>query len=148
MLGDLTTSSGVRVAHRFILTGQTSGHPPGVDRSPRAASPRAHQDLRSTIRISRTHPRDCGQRQVFVRLDGGPRAALTYGQVTTVEVQPGRHLLFVHNTLFWKNVRFSIESGEHLEFVLINGARWWTAGMAGVLGAAPLFLTVRQVSLV
>jgi hypothetical protein len=93
-------------------------------------------------------PRDCGQRQVFVRLDGGPRMALTYGQAVTIDVEPGQHVLLAHNTLFRKRVRFAIEPSEHLEFVLINGARWWTAGVAGVLGAAPLFLTVEQVSLV
>ena len=44
----------------------------------------------------------------------------------------------------WKNVRFTLEPGEHLEFLLINRGRWWTWGVAGVLGAAPLFLTVEK----
>ncbi len=106
-----------------------------------------YDDLRSTIRLTRMHPADCQQRQVFVRLDGGPRLALVYGQAATLDVQPGRHELFVHNTLFWKRMRFAIEPGEHLEFAIVNRARWWTAGMAGLLGAAPLFLTVEQSSL-
>jgi hypothetical protein len=105
------------------------------------------EDLRSTVRLSRMHPADCGQRQVFVRVDGGARIALTFGQSVTFDVQPGQHLLFAHNTLFRKHVRFAIEPSEHLEFVFINSARWWTAGMAGLLGAAPLFLTVQQISL-
>ncbi len=29
---------------------------------------------------------------------------------------------------------------------MINRARWWTAGVVGVLGSAPLFLTVKQLS--
>jgi hypothetical protein len=102
-------------------------------------------DLRSTISLTRRHPSDCEQRQVFVRIDGGARIALVFGESVTVEVQPGRHLLFAHNTLFRKRVSFVIEAAEHLEFELVNSARWWTAGMVGVLGAAPLFLTVRQV---
>jgi len=102
-------------------------------------------DLRSTIELRRIHPSDCGQRQVFVRLDAGPRIALVYGDSVTIEVQPGRHELFAHNTLFRKRVPFAIEPAEHLEFVVINGARWWTAGVVGILGAAPLFLTVKQV---
>jgi hypothetical protein len=104
-------------------------------------------DLRTSISLSRMHPSDCGMRQVFARIDGGPRITLTFGQSVTLEVQPGRHLLSAHNTLFRKQVPFAIEPGEHLEFVLINSARWWTAGVAGLLGAAPLFLTVRQISL-
>jgi hypothetical protein len=114
----------------------------------RRADPRtiAPEDLRSTISLSRRHDSDCGQRQVFVRLDDGPRMALVYGQSVTIDVQPGLHVLSAHNTLFRKRLPFAIEPAEHLEFELINSGRWWTAGMVGVLGAAPLFLTVRQVS--
>lgn len=100
-------------------------------------------DLQSTICLRREHTSDCGQRQIFVRLDDGPRIALVFGDTVTIEVQPGSHRLFVHNTLFWKRVPFAIEPAEHLEFELINSDRWWTAGVVGVLGAAPLFLTVR-----
>lgn len=108
--------------------------------------PGALDDLRCLITFSRTHPSDCGQRQVFARLDDGEQVALVYGDIVTFEVNPGRHKLRVHNTLFWKNVEFSIEPGERLELIIINGARWWTAGMAGLLGCAPLFLTVKLVS--
>src|SRR5262245_50499106 len=104
------------------------------------------EDLRSTISLTRVHPSDCGQRQVFVRLDGGPRIALVFGETVTMDVEPGSHMLFAHNTLFWKHVPFAIEPAEHLDFEVINSARWWTAGMVGVLGAAPLFLTVRLVN--
>ena len=106
----------------------------------------AVDDLRCLITFSRTHPSDCGQRQVFARLDDGKQVALLYGDIVTLEVNPGRHKLRVHNTLFWKNLHFSIEMGERLEFLMINRARWWTAGVVGVLGSAPLFLTVKQIS--
>ena len=106
----------------------------------------ALDDLRCLITFSRTHPSDCGQRQVFARLDGGEQVALLYGDIVTFEVNPGRHKLRVHNTLFWKNLEFTIEMGERLEFLMINRARWWTAGVVGVLGSAPLFLTVKQLS--
>jgi len=101
--------------------------------------------LESTITLARQHSSDCQQRQIFVRLDGRPRIALVFGQSVTLEVSPGGHLLSAHNTLFRKRVPFTIEPAEHLEFELINRDRWWTAGMAGVLGAAPLFLTVRRI---
>jgi hypothetical protein len=106
------------------------------------------EDLRSTITISREHPTDCGQRQVFLRVDDGARVALVFGESFTTDLEPGRHRLRVHNTLMWKTIDFAIEPGEHLEFIVINSARWWTAGMAGVLGAAPLFLRVERRSLV
>lgn len=104
-------------------------------------------DLCSTVRICRDHPSDIAQRQVVVSLDRRPSIQLLFGESVKAEVDPGRHHLRVHNTLFWKNIQFSIEPGEHLEFIVINRARWWTAGMAGLLGAAPLFLTVIRRSL-
>jgi hypothetical protein len=115
--------------------------------APAEAQPREIDDLCSVVTISRAHPDDCGQRQVIARLNDGPRITLIFGESFTQEVKPGRHHLRVHNTLFWKNEHFSIEPGEHLEFVLINGARWWTYGVVGYLGAAPLFLTVQRISL-
>lgn len=90
---------------------------------------------------------DCGQRQIFVKLDDDHREVLLFGEAVTIDVPPGRHTLRVHNTLFWKKIPFAIEPGEHLEFQVINRARWWTYGMAGLLGAAPIFLIVRKYSL-
>ena len=103
----------------------------------------AVDDLRSFVTISRTHPSDVGDRQIFVRLDD-KHAKLAFGDRFTDELHPGTHHLRAHNTLMWKNVHFAIEPGEHLEFLLINTGRWWTWGIAGVLGAAPLFLRVEQ----
>ena len=104
-------------------------------------------DLRTTVTVRRDHKDDVGQRQVMVRLDDGPRVTLVFGESFTSDVPPGRHELRAHNTLFRKRVPFTIEPGEHLEFILINSARWWTAGMAGLLGAAPLFLTILKRSI-
>ena len=101
-----------------------------------------HDDLRATVTVSRAHPRDVAQRQVIVRLDDGERVKMVFGDEFTRDLEPGRHTLFAHNTLFWKTVPFNIEAGEHLEFIVINSARWWTAGMVGLLGSAPLFLQV------
>jgi len=112
-----------------------------------ASSPAALDDLESRVIISRTHPADYGQRQVFVRLDDRPNIALVFGQSYEQEVRPGHHHMRIHNTLFWKHIDFTIEPGEHLEFIVINSARWWTAGVVGVLGAAPLFLRVERLSL-
>lgn len=113
-----------------------------------AGGPDADQDhdLRSIVTVCRTHPSDCGQRQIYVWLDDRYRFVLPFGQSATIDLPPGAHRLRVHSTLFRKTIDFTIETGERLEFFVINTARWWTYGMAGLLGAAPLFLTVRKSS--
>lgn len=119
---------------------------PGYPRFINAPAPAvpAVDDLRSLITVSRTLPTDCGQRQVVVRLDRGARVRLLFGEAVTLEVRPGAHQLRMHNTLVWKNVSFTIEAGEHLDFLIGNEARWWTWGMVAVLGSAPLFLRVEK----
>lgn len=101
-------------------------------------------DLRTLVTVTRTHTTDIQIRQLYVRLDGGPRTALLYGESFTLEVQPGRHLLHVHNTLFWKRVTFHVEPGEHLEFMLINRGGKFTYPLVALLGVAPLYLTVQR----
>jgi len=120
--------------------------PAGLRRSAGTPAParRYSDDLRALVTLSRTQRADCGQRQVIVRLDGGRKVKLMFGDSFTVEVPPGAHHLRVHNTLFWKNVWFTIEPGEHLDFLIRNEARWWTYGMVAVLGSAPLFLRVER----
>ncbi len=104
-------------------------------------------DLRTFVTIARTHPTDVGERHVIARLDGGEPFKIAFGETMTIEVRPGGHHLRLHNTLVWKNLRFTVEPGEHLEFLVINRSKWWTWGVAGVFGAAPLFLTVEKRSL-
>ena len=65
----------------------------------------------------------------------------------TLEVQPGRHRIDVHNTLFWKHVTFHVEPGEHIEFMLINRGGRFTYPLVALMGVAPLYLTVKQRSL-
>jgi len=105
-------------------------------------------DLRTIITIARTHRDDVGQRQVFVQIDSGPRRPLRFGETLTEQVDPGTHRLRVHNTLVLKTVNFAVESGEHLEFMVVNhcGPIW--QGIAAVLGSAPMFLRIYRRSLV
>ncbi|MEZ5319562.1 MAG: hypothetical protein R2752_19335 [Vicinamibacterales bacterium] len=98
--------------------------------------------------ISRAHPRDIGTRQVFARLDGGPYVPLVYGEALTMEIQPGAHRLRLHNTLFWRTIDFTVESGEHLEFITINWASWFTMTTAMWLGTGLIYLKVERRSLV
>ena len=110
-------------------------------------NPDADESLDCSVTLSREHPDDCGQRQVFARIDDDGRAVLVFGQSVTIEVKPGTHVLRVHNTLVWKKIEFTIEPGEHLGFTIINRSPGWAVGMAGILGWSPLFLTVRKTSL-
>ena len=121
--------------------------PPGGAIAERGVDLEDADDLRCSVRIGRTPHTDCGQRQIFARLDGSATIVLAFGDSVTTELAPGRHRLRVHNTLFWKTVDFAIEPGECLEFQVINTTRWWTYGMAGVLGSAPLFLKVKKLSI-
>jgi hypothetical protein len=105
-------------------------------------------DLRSVVTISRQHPEDAQQRQVLVRLDGGPTATLMFGDSVSQDVRPGAHVLRMNNTLFWKTFRFTIEPGERLEFVIVNRASRITFGFLAGLGLAPLYLTVEKRSIV
>ena len=114
----------------------------GIGPAVATGTPLEVDDLRSFVTFVRNDPSDCGQRQVFVRIDDGRRVALVYGESVEVEVRPGMHHFRIHNTLFWKHIHIGIEPGEHLECLIVNSARWWTAGMAGLLGSAPLFLKV------
>lgn len=107
-----------------------------------------HQnELRSFVTVSRQHPSDFGERHVFVRIDDEPRVALRFGQTFTQEVGPGSHRLRAHNTLFRKTINFAVEPGEHIEFIVINKGTPLTLGIAGVLGAAPLYLKIYRRSL-
>jgi len=106
------------------------------------------EELRTLVTVCRTHRRDIGHRQIFVRIDGGPQVALRFGQSFTLEVQPGRHQLRAHNTLFWRTVTFHVEPGEHLEFLMINKGGPITLGIAAILGAAPVFLKIERRSVV
>jgi hypothetical protein len=100
-------------------------------------------DLRSFVTLSREHLTDIGERHVFVKLDDA-KVRLAYGERMMAELKPSAHHVRVHNTLVWKKREFTLEPGEHLEFLIINSGRWWTWGMAGVLGSAPLFLSIAK----
>lgn len=102
----------------------------------------ALDDLRALVTVSRTHPSDAKQRQVIVRIDDRPKRKLYFGGSFTLEVTPGEHLLRAHNTLFVRKLTFTVEPGEHLEFVIVNKANVLTWTMAGVLGSAPMWLKI------
>ena len=118
-----------------------------AERAPRHAASGSNQgarDLRCRVTISRRHETDARTRQVIARLDDAAPLTLLYGDVVTLETEPGRHVLRANNTLIWKRVVFDAEPGEHLEFVLINRAGRFTLGFLAVMGVAPLFLGIEK----
>ena len=97
--------------------------------------------------ISRTDPRDVGQRQIYVRIDDGPTYTLLFGETVSESLPPGIHRLRANNTLFWKSVSFTIEVNEQhddVEFSVINAGGAFATGMIAILGVAPLSLLIER----
>jgi hypothetical protein len=98
----------------------------------------------ATITLSRRDQTDVQQRQIYARLDDGPTKTLIFGDSVTMYVEAGTHLLRANNTLFWKSVTFSVDSGEDVEFALINRSGKLGLGFLALLGVAPLTLSIER----
>lgn len=113
-----------------------------VDAVPRRSV--TDNDLRTFVTLTRNDPRDIGQRQVVARIDTGEPITLLFGDSVTVETQPGSHTLKTHNTLVRKTVPFAVESGEHIEFSIVNRASKLALGFLALIGVAPVYLTIER----
>jgi hypothetical protein len=98
------------------------------------------------LTITRTDPADVQQRQVIVSLDGERLDDLLYGQTLTKEILPGPHRLRISNTLFWKTFRIVAKPADEIRFEVINRAGRLTYPLMLVMGAGPLYLTVRRIA--
>jgi hypothetical protein len=96
------------------------------------------------VTVSRVDERDVQQRQIYARVDDTAQRTLMFGDSFTIEVEPGEHRLKTNNTLYWKTVPFTVEAGEHAEFVLINVSSKMSFGFLALLGAGPLKLIVER----
>ena len=105
------------------------------------AEPAAGTPTRLTIH--RTSDEDCRDRQVIFSLDGARIAELLYGQTVTLDIPPGPHRLRANNTLVWRTVEFVAPAGTHVHFTCINWAPSWMYFMIGLVGVAPLFVTLK-----
>jgi hypothetical protein len=99
---------------------------------------------KARITVARQSPQDIGYRQVFVSLDGKDLALLRHGEAATCEVEPGRHLLRVHNTLIRKKVELDLRPGEHARFTAVNRAGWGTYSLGALLGVGPIYLSFER----
>jgi hypothetical protein len=98
------------------------------------------------LTVTRTDPADVKQRQLIVSLDGQRLGQLMFGESLTHEMLPGPHRLRISNTLFWKTIAFDARPGEDVRFEAVNRAGRLTYPMMVVMGAGPLYLTVRRVA--
>lgn len=104
-----------------------------------AASP-----LSTKLTLARTDESDVQQRQIYASIDGGRNHSLVYGDVLTVEITPGDHILKANNTLYWRTVRFTARAGEDVRFALVNRAGRFTLALLALLGVGPLNLVVER----
>lgn len=100
--------------------------------------------LPAHITVTRRDERDVRERQVIVSIDGERIATLLYGQEATRAVAPGRHRLRLHNTLFWKTLDLELQPGDHARFSVGNRAIAGVTSFFGLLGSAPLSLSVAR----
>jgi hypothetical protein len=95
--------------------------------------------------VSRTLEGDCGQRQVYVDLDGESLGNLLAGERFVKEITAGRHFLKLNNTLVWKTIKFEAADEEHVEYRFANKAGRFALPFLAVMGVAPLYLAVERV---
>ena len=96
------------------------------------------------ITVTRDAPEDVQIRQLVVSIDGKQAAILLFGESMTRELAPGLHRLRIHNTLVWKTLEFDLAAGEHARFTAVNRAGFGSYAMVGLLGAGPLYVTIRR----
>lgn len=94
------------------------------------------------LTVHRTSDKDERSRQIVCKLDGKFFAELLFGETCQIEIHPGRHTFFVHNTLVWKTIEFDAAPGAHAHFTVWNRAWSGYYVMLLMLGAAPLGLGV------
>jgi len=93
--------------------------------------------------VSRTLEGDCGQRQVYVDLDGESLGNLLAGERFVKEITAGRHFLKLNNTLVWKTAEFEAEPGAHVHYTCVNRAPSSLYFMLFIFGVAPLYVVLR-----
>ena len=110
-----------------------------ADQTDAGALPKAH------LLVTRSSERDVRNRQIFVSLDGNSIGDLLFNEKIERPIEPGRHYMRVHNTLFWKTIDFEAAPGETVHFETVNYAGRGFLSIVLILGVAPLFLAVERV---
>jgi len=98
----------------------------------------------ATVTVTRTSESDFKSRQLIVWIDGARVATLLWGDSVTSELPPGPHRVRVSNTLVWKTLTFDLAPGEQVFFEAINRTGPGTLTLLVLLGAGPLYLTLKR----
>ena len=100
----------------------------------------------SSVMVSRTSDDDFKARQLVIWIDGEKIGDLMFGETFSRDVAPGKHTLRVSNTLVWKTVSFDVQSGDQVRFQAVNRPGRLTYPMLVLLGAGPLYVTIKRLS--
>ena len=100
----------------------------------------------SSVTVSRTSDDDFKARQLVIWIDGEKIGDLMFGETFSRDVAPGTHTLRVSNTLVWKTVSFDVKAGDQVRFLVVNRAGRLTYPMLVLLGAGPLYVTIKRLS--
>ena len=100
----------------------------------------------ATLTVARNDPGDVKQRQLIISLDGQRLGQLMFGETLRHEMLPGPHRVRINNTLYWKTISFVAKPGDDVRFEAVNRAGWLTYPLMMIMGAGPLYLTVRRIS--
>lgn len=107
---------------------------------------RLYQMQPSSVTVTRTSEEDFKQRQLVIWIDGEKLGDLMFGESFSRDIAPGRHTLRVSNTLVWKTVPFEVKPGEQVRFEVVNRPGKLTYPMLVLLGAGPLYVTIKRLS--
>jgi hypothetical protein len=107
---------------------------------------RLEETFPASVTITRTSEEDYKSRQLIVWLDGARVATLLWGDSFSSELTPGPHRLRVSNTLVWKTIDFVLGPGEQVFFETLNRLGPGSVLFLLVLGAGPLYVTIRRMS--
>jgi hypothetical protein len=100
----------------------------------------------ASVTITRTSEQDYKARQLIVWIDGKQVSTLLWGDSFSCELTPGPHRLQVSNTLVWKTIEFVLGPGEQIFFEALNRLGPGSVFCLLVLGAGPLYVTLRRMS--
>ncbi len=100
----------------------------------------------TSLTITRTSEEDWKSRQLVVSVDGKHVAELLWGDTVMCELEPGRHVLKVHNTLVWRTAEIVLAPGEQIFYEAVNKAAASTYFLLPLFGIGPLYVTLRRMA--
>jgi hypothetical protein len=101
-------------------------------------------DAAPTITVHRRSSADMQERELYVSVDGGPNAILSFGDSVTIPVTPGHHRLRVHNTISRRRAEFEVAPGDQIRFSAANVRGKGFGILAVFFGIAPMHTVLER----